>query len=68
MELFFYFVMVFSASGHLQTVTASQLYDAVETCQSAREFEFHKQPIATGQRRAITRCASVVMTALPRCW
>jgi hypothetical protein len=68
MSLFFYFIMIFTGDGHLESVTASKAFHSIETCTASRDFQFHIKPVDVGdKRRTITHCAQMNLINLPRC-
>ncbi len=68
MEIFFFFVMIFSGDGHLQEVTASTKYDSWAECNKERERIYYEIPVnSKPYRRVVTQCAAMQVTALPRC-
>lgn len=66
MELFFFFVILFSETGRLQEVTASPQYFSYEVCQKERERIYYQVPVEIS-RRVVTPCAALQMHTLPRC-
>jgi len=65
-NIFFFFILVFSSNGQLHDVKPSPQYSTYAECTAERERLYYEIPVS-GFKRVITPCAELSITHLPRC-